>query len=225
MAALFVWERGATAAIVLDDPQLWTNAPSVEGWQTTTDDATIDNPGTGGADGAGDGFLRITFDEIGFPMNQEDTLYSAGDGQTGSYQIAKLALGFDFYAADTLPGSAIVYMHSAVSDSTWEYMFDVAVNGWTRQAVPIDWDSGGSNWVGWGGETEFASDLESIDWIGVSVARRLSDPSEQIYGLDNWEYFQIPEPGTVVMLTVTLLSLTATLRKQIRRKPEDSAAA
>ena len=196
-------------SVVVNDPELWTSGTA--GWTNTTGDATLSNPGTGGA-GPGEGYLRITFGELGMPSYEEDTIYTDQEGDVGDYRIF-LELRFSFYAEDTAPLSAVLYFHSTMSDSIWEFAFgdDIIVGTWTDFAIMLDYDEG---WAGPGDADDFEADLANIDWIGINIARN-PDVGQQDYGLDNWEYY-IPEPGTMSALAAAFLSLAVVFRKRVR---------
>lgn len=200
------------AGPILNSPETWSSPPSLAGWTnaapTGTELATLSVPGGG--------YLQITFGSQGVPAPELDTIYVNTANYTGNYQITQLALRFSFYAASTLPDSALLYMHSAVSTTIWNYAFTSMITGtgvWTQVSVPFDYSAGG--WSGWSTDpNDFLADLLSIDRIGISLARDFPNTSQQVYGLDNWEYYAIPEPGVVGMLSSVLLALGLTLRKR-----------
>lgn len=204
------------AGPVLDVPELWTNG--LAGWTNVPPqnpvpvDTAITNPGAGGVDS--DGYLRIVFSSQGGPpAPEDDTIYTISQSYTGNYQLAGLTLRFAFYAEDILPLAAGLYLHSAISDSTWDFAFNnTAVGSWTWHSIPFNYDAG---WSGWGGAADFWNDLANIDWIGVNIARAM-DTMQQDYGIDSWRYY-IPEPGGLSMLAVVALSSSFTFRK-LRRK-------
>lgn len=201
------------AGPVLNDPEMWTNSPSLSGWTNAlpygTELATLSNPSN---------YLRITFSEqTEGPEFETDTIYADSGNYVGGYQEGGLllALRFDFYAEDVLPLTNMVYLHSAVSNTTWEYVFTYTNLGtWVTYEVPFSYDAG---WFGPGGETEFWDDLANIDRIGITIARDWPNTIQQDYGIDNWEYYIIiPEPGTLGVLATAFLSLGVMFRR--RRK-------
>ncbi len=193
---------------VLYDPETWDSGTS--GWTNAapegTGDATLSNP---------DNYLKITFAaQSGEPEYEEDTIYTKQADEVGSFRKygQNLTLSFRFYAADVLPLSSVLYMHSSSSGNVWEYAFaNTAVGVWQRHEIAFIYDRG---WAGPGGAGTFLNDLSTIDWIGINIARKL-DTIQQNYGLDDWVYF-IPEPGAMCMLASTFVSLMFALRKKLR---------
>lgn len=217
LALMLFAATSALAGPVLDDPEGWTNAPSLEGWSTTGTVATADNPGTGGVDGGSDGYFQITFAaQGGFPDYEEDTIYTDGADYTGNYQNPMYLVTFSFLASNEIPLSSVLYFHSAVSTSRWEYAFsNTVVGSWVEHEIRLDYDYG---WAGPGGSSMFWNDLANIDWIGINVARKL-DTVAQIYGLDNWQLTTvIPEPSAICILVASFLSLAVTFRKRLNRE-------
>lgn len=221
MTALALLCSAARAGIVLEDPVMWSNAPpTTESWGSNaptvgTGLATVDNPGTGGA-GEGEGFLRITFQQQDAPPQfEEDVVWTQDGAYTGDYRAVNepdLGIQFNFYAEDLLPGSTIIFIHSASNDTLWEHSFDQTVlGGWQQHAIKFS----DGNWLGPGSQEDFWEDLATVDWIGVLVERSL-DTREQQFGLDNWTYLAIPEPGTTLVLTAALCSMAITFRRRLR---------
>lgn len=193
------------AGPVLDTPETWDSG--LAGWTNTTGFATMSNPSN---------YLRITFgSQSGEPVYEEDTIFSSGADFTGNYQTSPLpmAVTFSFYVEDVLPLSTVLYLHSPTNDNRWEYaLTNLVVDSWIEQEVIFSYSAG---WSGPGGASEFWSDLADIDWIGINIARKL-DTIQQVYGIDNWMFFVIPEPGTVCMLASAFISLAFTFRKRLR---------
>lgn len=210
-AGLVLCAGSVCAGPVLNDPEIWANVPSLEGWTNALpygqETATLSNPSN---------YLRITFaQQSGQPQMETDTIYTEGGEHIGNYQIASLFLRFDFYAEDVLPLSSTLYLHSAVRDTTWEYVFaNTAVDTWTPHDVSFLYSP---DWSGLGGASEFWADLADIDRIGISVVRDWPNAAQQDYGLDNWEYYAIPEPNTFAVLTAAFLSLGLTFRRRLKR--------
>ncbi len=218
-AALAATVIPSQAGIVLGSTETWSAAPSLAGWDNVppigTFNATLSNPGAGGA-GPGEGYLRITFSDQGGgpPAYEEDTAYADGSGYTGSYWDAT-HIKFSFYAEDVLPLSSVLYLHGAVSGNTWEFAFNNTMAGvWQEHAIPLNYESG---WSGPGDAADFLNDLANVEWIGVNVARALNT-MQQDFGIDNWGYYYIPEPGSIYLLASALLALGTALR----RKPKEA---
>ena len=197
------------AGIALYTPQTWSNTPySAEGWTNLpfgTGLASLTNPG---------GYLNIRFSDQGAgpPAYEEDTVYANGSSYTGSYYSAG-GIRFSFYAEDILPLSSVLYMHSGVDASLWEFAFSNTMAGvWQQQDVPLAYSAG---WSGPGGAAAFSNALANIDWIGVNIARAMNT-IQQDYGLDDWEYY-IPEPGATCLLAAALLALWFAWRRRTER--------
>lgn len=207
LVCLLLALRTADAGIVLNDPELWDSGTA--GWENTapigTETADLDNPGTGGPDGGGDGYLSITFNQMGVA---QDTIYTSGEAYTGNYQLYQplgLSVTFDFYSPISSSGMTALYLHSAVSDDLWTYAFDAA-SGWNSYAISFDYDAG---WSGWGTSADFWDDLANVAWIGINI----EDPGGgNIYGLDNWQY-AIPEPGQIFLSLAAMLSMLLAWRR------------
>ncbi|MBN1670809.1 MAG: hypothetical protein JXR37_07245 [Kiritimatiellae bacterium] len=206
LAALLA--TGLVAGPVIDDPVDWSSPPSVEGWKDTDGVASVANPA---------GYLQITFPAQGGPPDpQEDVIYTDGADLTGDFQTAEtnLAVQFDFYAEDALPGagSLALWMHSSGSDRTWRYSFNnTAIGVWETHAVPFDPND--ANWQGEGTAEDFWTDLATIDWIGIRISTW--DTQQLDFGLDNWEYF-VPEPGSVYVVATALLAMAFVFRERLR---------
>ena len=203
------------AGPVLYTPETWTNGLS--GWANDPvgypGDGTVANPSE---------FLALTFgaQPVGPPPSyEEDTLYTTGAAWTGDFQnVSSLGVRFDFYAEDIAPGSVVLFMHSAVSDSLWQYALSgFSVGVLSTQTVGFSYDYGGQAWAGPVGtdSTDFWDDLANIDWIGVNIARSLNT-MEQTYRIDNWQYVIVPEPGSICVIATALLSLAFTLKRRKR---------
>ena len=210
------------AGIVLDDPEMWTNSPALEGWTNAFGTGSITNPGTGGADGASDGYLQITFTNppSGPPMPEQERIYTFESSCTGSYRQSFLAVSFDFLASNALPATASIQFHNPISDRTWGYAFEdqITLGSWSPVYTLFDYDYG-NTWSG-GTESQFWDDLANVDWIGVRILQTQS-ATPNVYGIDNWQYFLfIPEPGSTCMLGSALLSLAVTLRRKKKKKEE-----
>jgi hypothetical protein len=201
--AVVLSAQSLRAGVLEHEGEMWTNAPSVEGWQEAGP-ATIENPGTGGADGVGDGYLRISFAAYGGPpVFQSDLVYADFGDYIGSYQEGALQVSFEFYVEDVLPSASVVYLHSTVSGGTWKLAFNnTQVGTWQQHVVLFDYDAG---WYGVaGGADQFWADLANIDWIGINISRWSN--AEYDYGLDNWAY-KVPEPCSAGILAAACLSV------------------
>jgi hypothetical protein len=203
------------AGPLLNTPETWDSPPAQEGWDNDAPDGVGTGDGTISASG---GWLQIVFaEQVGEPTYEEDTMYANGADYIGNYTTSTpLAVRFQFYASDILPGDVALYVHSSDGGGAlWEYALTVgSVGQWIDIAVPLYYTS---DWVGPGGSADFLVDMASVDWIGVNIARSTLDLGEQEYRIDNWEYF-VPEPGTIWALVAAFFSLSIAARQYWRRK-------
>lgn len=194
----------AGGAPVVDDPELWDAAPSTAGWENGAPigvgAAEVDNPGFGGAGGAGDGYLRVTFDSIG---PQWDTVYSVNEWDTGEFRGIS-AVNFLLWSDFASDGLVKLYLHSglmAVGD-VWEFgLGAVSAGGWQSYAVSLDYSAG---WVGYGDAMDFRNDLGVIDWLGVNFLH--PGGGSHVFGVDDWSY-SVPEPSGIHALVAALISV------------------
>lgn len=198
----------AVAGVVLGNPQTWDAGDTHDAWKNTPPGgasvATLTTPAVGGVGNSG--YLRIAIPAVGAPLvPADDTAWTDQGVDIGNYQ--GISVAFSFYAEDMLPLSSVVYLHSAVSDNTWQYGFaNSQVGVWETQLVGFDYDYG-NGWSGWGNASDFWNDLANVDWIGVNV----QTIGAHAYGIDNWVYC-VPEPGAVYLLLAALLSLACAIR-------------
>jgi hypothetical protein len=199
---------------VIDQPITWTNPPGgTEGWATQSvvgASPSVTNPGA-------PGYLQITFPSQGAPLPGSAEIVSSQPGVTGSYGGSFgefYTVSFDFMCATSTPSEWGVYFYSSTSGNTWMY------TDLNYTETPGDWQTFELSLEGTGWHladdsydaAQFDADLTDVDWIGIYISRDGEEDAE-IYGLDNWVlHFQIPEPGTIPLLSAVLLSLCMTFR-------------
>lgn len=184
---------------------------TVNGW-TSTGDATLGNPGT---------YLSISLPAETAPVPGTDIVQTgpgAASGLTGDYIAAGVhSVNFRFLAQDYAPDTLALYFASPTHN--WTLALDpatVSVGSWTSYTVSLDYTAG---WMGGPGAdaAAFASDLASIDTIGISIGRNYgacANPPAQIYGLDDFTAnVATPEPETYVLLMAALAPLLVVYRK------------
>jgi len=183
---------------VADNLYSWTNAPALGNALSP-----LSNPG---------GYLQMTFPAVGDPFSPaNDFMYSQDAAYVGGLTNS-WGVRFSFRASDL--GSATLRFRSE-SGHIWDLGFDTTTD-WTTNTLyfvysQYGWQSTTAGLT----ESDFYTDLASVDTIGIYVDRVLGDTSTQYYDLDNWEYF-VPEPGTICMLGTFLLSFGLAQRRRLK---------
>ena len=205
---LVIGAQSAHADPAFDFIESWTNSPDLEGWDAGAPygagDATLENP-------AGE-YLRITWPTSAFPVVREDTIFTTGNASyTGDYTRTSLGLSFQFYAETVVPSPSDALVWMLASDGTqWERPITQSGLGWETHVVTFSYSDG---WQG-GSSADFLNDIPNIVSIGVYVSAETTGGAA--FGIDDWGYLYVPEPGTFFMLTAALMSLGITLKGRFR---------
>jgi len=216
----------ANAVPVINTPETFNSG--LNGWQYTVMDpgnptATV----TSAVIGSHTNALYVSFKEQSEAMVPPTELVHAfadtnsvftGDYRPAtieqSYGVQNLGAAFKFYSGDSFDGGLALFFHSSISGNEWRYGLSVpaTLDTWYTYAVPIAWSSDGAWNSGGLGETEFLTDLASVDQIGILVQRSF-DTAPENYGLDDFQLY-VPEPSTYAMLAFTFLTLGLTMRRK-----------
>lgn len=201
----------ARAGVVTGTPEQWNSG--FQGWTNAAgaSDAVLENS---------DGWLRLRF--TGYsgppPAGGDETIRTWGAPATdmfvGNYSNADaIGVRFSFRATNQAPSQFELQFESG--GHLWYYALstNVAINSWTDYEIPFDYNAGWDSDFGWSAST-FLSDLESVDWIGLYIAREGSQ--DQAYELDDFELF-VPEPAGICLLASAVAALACTYGRRRRR--------
>jgi hypothetical protein len=181
------------------EPVTWGTGGDSLGWASQDGVGTVSSPGGGGSPG---GYLAMGFAVDPFPVAQSDAVATSADGFTGDYTSVGTAT-FEFlgYASSA---QSLYFVSSAGGGSVWEYVLNSSAHAWESFTVGFQ---DGSGWNLVSGSETFATALSQVDLIGIKV-EHLNLDSPLDYGLDSWQFAQnVPEPGTVSITILALLSI------------------
>lgn len=150
----------------------WSSPPDLEGWTNGFTGGTISNP---------DGYLKLRF---GTQWRQPKMELDFMGTQVAAGRVVT-NLQFAFQCANMTPGGVWVSFHSAVSGNRWmKAITPVAPGEWSTNSIDVSFDN---NWAA-GAETsesQFNTDIQSADWVGVYVQRN-GNTTYQNYYLDDF---------------------------------------
>ncbi len=194
---------------------------AIHDWDTTPD------PNTWGADGSsasvsvpndgGDDYLQISFPggiDSGPGSQWYETVSTpATDLFTGTW-ITDFWIEFDFWADDAVPDTLQIRWGDNESGRTWGNTIDtsgVGIDSWG--SLSSDTFSDVENWRidPFATQSEFLSDLDSIDWIGVYIFRDGTDA--EVYGVDDYK-LMVPEPAEYLLLFAALGTALVAMRRR-----------
>ncbi|MBT3193668.1 MAG: hypothetical protein HN341_14065 [Verrucomicrobia bacterium] len=171
-AALAVGVTIAMAAAPVDRVETWS-APGIAGWTNSADPTKVvlSNPGN---------YLNLEFSSTEAPQSLEDTVRMAiGSG------MLLTNLTFVIEAVDIFPSSASVSLHSAAEGHVWTRSFPLTnVSQSASIEVPVAFSAGWFRGIR-DTETQFLSDLRTVDWVGVSLSKHATTKSQN-YALDDF---------------------------------------
>jgi hypothetical protein len=163
----------------VDFYQSWSGS-GLRGWTNTDGSVSLSNPG---------GFLNTSFGAQSQPATQ------AGIVRTNIISgVLPTNISFSIKAFDCEPSAARVYLHSSAQDRYWYApLARLQANVWTLCDIPVAYSDA---WICNPSMTEsdFRSDMLSIDWVGVYV-RRNGSPSAQNYGIDDFLIQGVVQPS------------------------------
>jgi hypothetical protein len=199
----------STEGAVYFDGVTWDGGDVLSWFRASGLGAPLTAPTTDGNPG---GYLRMDF-----PANnllQTDGMVTTNEGYVGDYTAYDdLSVSFDFqgYAAS----AQALYFHSTYgTGSEWYWYFTLPSHDWYHTNINFRFSD---NWVspGEGDSNEFQNALMYVDLIGVTASGQ--DANNPFYfGVDNWQFDQVPEPGVAVVLATAFISLAGVFRRQIR---------
>ncbi len=205
-------------ADIMFDLETWSDADDTEGWDDRDDIATVQQQTTGGNP---DGYLNMHFDEsIG--AGETEAMVAPITGYTGDYtSYDDLSVEFDYLGYSS--SDQWLYFDSDYNGgSTWAYLLEPTVaydwEHWTinfyDQTGWLEVGSSGNSWL---------DALTQVSLIGVVVDH--TNIGAMDYGLDNWQFQQVPEPGEIA-LAVTALGgmLLFFRRKKEKEDPQPDSA-
>lgn len=182
----------------------WTNSATGLG----TGQTNLTNPDT---------WLRMTFpyDPLNPLSTTNDVMYSTSGSYTGNYVTAGVGLRFSYRSVFFLTDNTVRFR--AGDGHIWDLTFNNSTtNTWQSQATVFSYGEGWTRTLAGQTEADFLADLAAIDAIGIYVRSVPGAGADQYYELDDWEYFLVPEPGTLCMLGGVLLSFGLAQRKRLR---------
>lgn len=216
MCALCLMSARADALVVASHD--WEDSGSLQGWTNPLGESWVhlSNPNAGGNPG---GYLQVAMDSVVF--NEYETLINvdANGLFTGNWDT-DMSIQFDFWAENSTPEEIrIEWGSTAGSGTAWGNTVFAAgdsmgLGTWTTLTTANFMDYMNWDFQGTGNQSDFLSDLESIDWIGVYIFRGSSDADT--YGLDNFQ-LMVPEPAESLLLFTALVTTGLGWRKRRKR--------
>jgi len=207
----------AHATPVIDSPESWGSG--IAGWtvqQPVGTSPTLSNPS---------GALQVTFPSQGSPLVGSAVIAanssSSGGKFTGDYSLygSQLAVSFQLNAIDQIPNYLGLYFYSSTSGRTWQYSLTTPGSlGLSSYRILMD-SALVDDFSGWhlaapgALASDFLSDLQDVDWIGVYISRYVST-GEGNYQLDDFT-LTIPEPETILVLLAAIIPMAITFRGQL----------
>jgi hypothetical protein len=182
------------------------NWASLDGWSTVDSDG---NPT----------WLKVSFPQITDPETPPnkytDIIYTQAENLFAGTWTTDMYVRFDFWAEDVAPQSVQLVWKSSTNATVWGHSF---TPGGVNQTNTYSVGFGSySNWQfpGDGGLSQYLSDLSTIDWIGIFIAR--TGDGAQDYGIDDVT-LAIPEPPEIIMFGSAVLASLASLRRRRRAR-------
>jgi hypothetical protein len=170
-------------------------------------------------DGVNQTWLKVTFPATvsGPPDTWYDIVYVPAENLFAGAWTTNMYVHFDFWAEDVAPQSVQLRWKSATNATIWGHSFTPPSGADQTNTYTVGFGTYASDWAfdGDGGLSRYLSDLSTIDWIGVFIAR--TDDGQQAYGIDDVT-LSIPEPPEMIMLGSAVLASLATFRRR-RRSP------
>lgn len=212
-AAILVFGLSRARAASIVGSFDWDTADDRQGWTSDEDWVTLSNPGTGGVDG---GYLNIHLhDAAGLPPDWFALAkVDASRLFAGTWQ-SSMWVEFDFWANDVQPG-AVQVRWAGESGKEWSNtVFDSGTSAMRTQTWSRLTSARFESYEDWGYgsglQEQFASDLASIDWIGVYIWRNSSEAQD--YGLDNFN-LMVPEPAEWVLILAAVAATALAVRNR-----------
>lgn len=186
------------------------SSSGLNGWANRTA-STHSNPGTGGVDGASDGFLMIedSFGNLG--TSNEDARY-AGDWRAAGVGSISLYLN-DVGTDDDIEFHVLISSETNAAGTTWQYNtgFDPPHNSWQPYTVDV---MDASNWTRIRGSLSLDATLGSAQKFHLrhDESPYFSSPDQlddSDVGIDNISLLLVPEPSSVAMFGASALMMWA----------------
>lgn len=207
VAGLFC--AGNAPALLIDYTTTWLGGGNLYGWGVDAGVGSLTFPASGGNP---DGYM-----DVGFPVEGGDTSIGSTDAiYTGDYAAyPELVLGFDMLGE---PLAASLILETA-GGARWSYDLATAGSGWNNYVVNLSDDTGWIN-MGAGGSSLTASLLaDDVTYLGFDFSGEIIDPeTSSHYGVDNLEFHQTPEPGTLALMGSLLAPGLFFARMRMRRR-------
>lgn len=200
--AVLLGITGVGFAALSFDPITWESGTGeLYGWTSDLNTAdAITSPVSGGNPG---GYLQLYFDEPFPNLPETDSMYTEEADMIGDFE-AVANVKFDYLGYPS--SSQSLFFESDVgSGSTWVYDFNASATpgAWKSQWISFESSSG---WSMFSGSGSFFDALSSVTKVGIMLQH---DDSAQdfVFGLDDWEYGRVPEPGAIVMGLTALMGM------------------
>ena len=160
------------------------------------------------------GYLQISF-PLGAPGLGEsyDTVSTPKDDLFAGTWTTDYWIEFDFWAQDVVPDTLQIHW-GAESGNTWVNAIDtsgVGIDSWASLRTDTfdyeNWSSGPYEIE----ESEFLTDLNDINWIGIYIERGGS--GAELYGVDDFK-LMVPEPAEYLLLFAALGTAVIAMRRK-----------
>jgi hypothetical protein len=175
--------RAAVSQAVVGFVENFNDPPSTAGW---TGGADISNPGTGGVDGAGDGFLRVATAAIA-NLGSNSSLSPAYTGDYTAAGINRIKLWLNDVETDDA-----LELHLLVGNSSNFWQRNAAFlpphQTWAEYTVDLDGPTGWTQVYNIPGGHTWAEAMQTVDRLHMRHDRapysNIPDPIQGQYGLD-----------------------------------------
>jgi hypothetical protein len=214
----------AVAVSTYGTPALSTeNFNSDPGWSSSGDGSAIYQ--SSGGNPAGGGYLQIQFPDQGAgpAMPGTEIVDATSGGFVGDFTtftpfiINGLIAQFDFEQQTVGTPASNLSLWWTNGGDTWTYSLGspTAIGTWNNYMAPLyytgGWQENGTNSTA----AAFLADINNVTGMGISVDRNGSTAAQN-FGLDNFQLqLVLPEPESVGLILMALLSLGFTFRGKL----------
>ncbi|MBL7077019.1 MAG: PEP-CTERM sorting domain-containing protein [Kiritimatiellae bacterium] len=209
----------------------WTAENDLQNWYESG------SPDTNGAaiwtsnvvEGVTNGYLALqvtgTASQVSFTNALVNTNDFSGDYMhdptNGEWRSS--LVDFDFLGYTN--SSQFLYIESSWAglseNEIWSYDFSVTTNAWEHFTVDLYATNG---WTQISGSNTWLEALAQVELIGIGIEHTPTG-EDALYGLDNWQFQQVPEPGEIALAITALAGMGLFMRRRRKAATEKEESA